>query len=218
MRKLVVLSGGMDSTVALYGELKRGNDIECITFDYGSKHNPKERAMAARTCESLGVNLKVVTVPLDGLLKSHLLSSGGDIPEGHYESEQMKKTVVPFRNGIMLSLACGYAESFDFDAIVIGNHAGDHAIYPDCRGSFIEGMAKAMKKGTYRRVRLESPFCEITKADIATLGDGLGVDWESTWSCYKGGEVHCGKCGTCVERKEAFELAGLEDPTIYEDN
>jgi 7-cyano-7-deazaguanine synthase len=138
------------------------------------------------------------------------------VPEGHYAAENMKKTVVPFRNGIMLAIACGIAESREAEALVIAAHAGDHTIYPDCREPFMQGMATAMREGTYAQIELLRPFIHLDKAGIAKLGASLGVDYGKTWSCYKGGDLHCGKCGTCVERIEAFALAGLDDPTIYD--
>lgn len=128
----------------------------------------------------------------------------------------MKRTVVPFRNGIMLSIAAGFAESIGAECIVLGNHFGDHAVYPDCRQDFVEPMAQAIENGTYAKIKLVAPFTKVTKADIAKLGFNLKVPYEMTWSCYKGGEKHCGKCGTCVERIEAFQLAGVADPTEYE--
>jgi 7-cyano-7-deazaguanine synthase len=146
---------------------------------------------------------------------SDLLSGGGEIPDGHYEEASMKSTVVPFRNGIMLSIAAGFAESRGAEAVVIAAHSGDHAIYPDCRESFLEPMACAIREGTYARIELLRPFVAMDKAAIARQGAELGVDFSRTWSCYKGGEIHCGTCGTCVERREAFELAGLPDPTAY---
>jgi 7-cyano-7-deazaguanine synthase len=150
------------------------------------------------------------------LFKSDLLRSGGDIPEGHYAEESMKKTVVPFRNGIMLSIAAGFAESIGADAVTIAAHSGDHAIYPDCREPFMRAMGEAMEQGTYAGIKLLRPFIDMDKAAIARRGAELGVDFAETWSCYKGGEIHCGVCGTCVERREAFLLAGLQDPTVYE--
>lgn len=127
----------------------------------------------------------------------------------------MKRTVVPFRNGIMLAVAAGFAESVDAGAVVIAAHAGDHAIYPDCREEFMEPMAKAIESGTYPGIRLLRPFIGLDKAGIAARGAELGVDFSRTWSCYKGGEIHCGVCGTCVERREAFSLSGVPDPTVY---
>jgi 7-cyano-7-deazaguanine synthase len=143
------------------------------------------------------------------------LKSGGKIPEGHYEAENMKQTVVPFRNAIMLSIACGFGESVGAEGLVIAAHGGDHAIYPDCREDFMRAMGNAMRLGTYAGVQLLRPFIALTKGQIAAEGARLGVDFGRTWSCYKGGLVHCGKCGTCVERREAFAAAGLPDPTLY---
>ena len=139
-----------------------------------------------------------------------------EIPEGHYEDVSMKQTVVPFRNGIMLSIATGYAESQGAEMLVIAAHAGDHAIYPDCREDFMKAMGEAMRLGTYATIVLFRPFIRSTKADICDKGQQLGVDYSKTWSCYKGGVIHCGKCGTCVERREAFKVSGVPDPTEYE--
>lgn len=218
MKALVLLSGGMDSTVLLASVLKtrRKEDVMTLSFDYGSKHNEREYEHALKVCEQYGV--KNVLVKLDfmgALFKSDLLKSGGDVPDGHYADESMKKTVVPFRNGIMLSIAAGLAESIEADEIFIANHFGDHAIYPDCRKDFIRPMKEAIEKGTYLGIRLHSPFCDKTKTDIAIAGNLLNVPFEKTWSCYKGGKIHCGTCGTCVERKEAFAESGLKDPTEY---
>ena len=149
--------------------------------------------------------------------KSSLLEGAEKIPEGHYADDNMKSTVVPFRNGIMLSIACGLAESRGLLHVMMANHGGDHAIYPDCRPEFVASMSDAMRNGTYEGVDILAEFTNITKSDIARLGKRLGVDYSLTYSCYKGGEKHCGKCGTCVERKEAMAQAGIEDPTDYED-
>jgi 7-cyano-7-deazaguanine synthase len=152
---------------------------------------------------------------MDRLFASDLLKSGGEIPEGHYEAENMKQTVVPFRNAIMLSIAGGFAESVGAEGLVIAAHGGDHAIYPDCREEFMQAMGETLRLGTYARIRLLRPFIAMTKGDIVAEGKRLGVDFARTWSCYKGGDVHCGRCGTCVERREAFQLAGVPDPTEY---
>ena len=152
---------------------------------------------------------------MDRLFKSDLLRSGGGIPDGHYAEESMKQTVVPFRNGIMLSIAAGFAESITADGVVIAAHSGDHAIYPDCREPFMQAMGEAMGQGTYAKIQLLRPFIAMDKTAIARRGAELGIDFAETWSCYKGGEIHCGTCGTCVERREAFHLAGLPDPTVY---
>jgi 7-cyano-7-deazaguanine synthase len=213
---LIILSGGMDSTVALYqGQHRIGL---AISFNYGSKHNDEENVRAKRSCARLGIeHRRVNLMEVGNHLKSDLLKSGGEIPEGHYADENMRKTVVPFRNGIMLSIACGIAESHGLSQVMIGNHFGDHAVYPDCRRDFIDAMEKAMVYGTYAHVKISSPFVEMTKTEIAKLGDYLGVHWEETYSCYKGKYVHCGRCSTCYERREAFVDASVKDPTEYTD-
>jgi 7-cyano-7-deazaguanine synthase len=217
MKTLVLLSGGMDSVTALHWARSEHEVVGAVSFDYGAKHNHREIPLAAWHCGESGVHHDVIELDfVNRLFASDLLKSGGEVPEGHYADENMKKTVVPFRNGIMLAIACGIAESRGAEALVIAAHAGDHTIYPDCREPFMQGMAAAMREGTYARIELLRPFIHLDKAGIAKLGASLGVDYGKTWSCYKGGELHCGKCGTCVERIEAFELAGIEDPTVYE--
>lgn len=217
MKVVVLVSGGMDSVTALYRAHAEHEVVAGISFDYGSKHNHREIPFAAEHCEKLGVKHQVVGLQfMNDLFESHLLQSGGEIPEGHYEAENMKQTVVPFRNGIMLSIAAGFAESAGAAGLVIAAHSGDHAIYPDCREDFMRPMADAITAGTYEKIEVLRPFIGVRKEDIAAEGAKLGVDFSRTWSCYKGGELHCGKCGTCVERKEAFELAKLTDPTDYE--
>jgi len=216
MKVLAVLSGGMDSTCALYKAMKEGHEIvKAVAFDYGSKHNKQEHKYAKQTCEKLDIPFKVINLDFSEF-ESDLLISGGDIPEGHYADPNMKKTVVPFRNGIMLAFSTGIAESCGAEAIMLGNHFGDHAVYPDCRKDFVEAMSQAMTLGTYEKIKLYAPFTEITKTDIAVLGDKLGVDWSLTYSCYNGRDKHCGKCGTCVERIEAFHDGKVNDPTEYE--
>ena len=212
---IIVLSGGMDSVTLLHQE--RDRIALAVTFDYGSNHNARETECARRQCALLGI--EHIVVPLMFMKRyfhSSLLSGADDIPEGHYADENMKSTVVPFRNGIMLSVACGLAESRGLRHVMIANHGGDHAIYPDCRRPFIEAMDEAMRQGTYDGVDIIAPFTDITKARIAAIGHELGVDYALTYSCYKGGERHCGRCGTCVERREAFALAGIPDPTVYD--
>ena len=213
---VVLVSGGMDSITALYAAQADYRVAGGVSFDYGSKHNPREIPFAAWHCARLGVPHRVIPLGFVGeLFKSDLLVSGGAIPDGHYEEQSMKQTVVPFRNGIMLAVAGGYAESIGAEALVIAAHAGDHAIYPDCRENFLRAMGDALRLGTYAGVELLRPFIALTKAQIAARGHELGVDFSQTWSCYKGGEIHCGTCGTCVERREAFIEAGLKDPTVY---
>ena len=212
---VIIVSGGMDSITLLYDhkdEIALG-----ISFDYGSNHNAREIPFAKMHCERLGI--KHITINLDFMhqyFKSSLLDGAEAIPEGHYADDNMKSTVVPFRNGIMLSIAIGIAESNNLDQVFIANHGGDHTIYPDCRPEFINAIDAAATAGTYNNVKVVAPYTKMTKSDIARIGKKLGIDYTETWSCYKGGEVHCGKCGTCVERKEALAEAGIEDKTIYE--
>lgn len=212
---VIVVSGGMDSITLLYD--KKEEIALAVTFDYGSKHNAREIAWAKVHCGRLGI--RHIVIKLDFMQKyftSSLLEGGDEIPEGHYADENMKSTVVPFRNGIMLSVAAGIAESNGLKKLLIANHGGDHTIYPDCRPEFIGAMDRAIANGTYEDVRIDAPYTNITKADIAKIGKRLGIDYSETWSCYKGGERHCGKCGTCIERKEAMALAGIDDRTEYE--
>lgn len=214
MKALLIYSGGLDSTTLLY-EYKDSIAL-AVTFDYGSKHNAREIACARENCKRLGVKHLVMPLGFIGqYFKSDLLLSGGDIPEGSYADENMKSTVVPFRNGIMLSIAIGIAESNNLKKVLIANHGGDHTIYPDCRPEFISAIDRAAQAGTFVDVHVSAPYTNITKADIARIGKRLGIDYTETWSCYKGGEKHCGKCGTCVERKEALAEAGIEDKTEY---
>lgn len=208
---LIVVSGGMDSVTMLYDyadQIGLG-----VSFDYGSKHNAKEIPFAKLHCERLGI--KHITIPLKFIneyFRSSLLSSSNeDIPEGAYAEDNMSSTVVPFRNGIMLSIAAGIAESYDLKEVYIANHFGDHSIYPDCRASFIRPMKEALQEGTSNSVKLMAPYTGWSKADIAKRGVELGIDYRETWSCYKGEEKPCGKCGTCIERKEALEAAGIFD-------
>lgn len=213
---VIIVSGGMDSVTLLYD---RQQDIAlAISFDYGSNHNARELPFARLHCERLGI--PHITIPLAFMhqyFKSSLLEGSDAIPEGNYDEDNMKSTVVPFRNGIMLAVAIGIAESNGLKRVFIANHGGDHTIYPDCRPGFITAIDKAAQEGTFVGVRVEAPYTDIRKEDIVRRGHELGINYAETWSCYKGGEKHCGKCGTCMERKEAFRLAGLDDPTEYEE-
>ncbi len=189
-----------------------------VSFDYGSNHNAREIECARKQCECLGIEHLVIPLTfMSKYFKSSLLEGADSIPEGYYTAMNMKSTVVPFRNGIMLAVACGLAESRGLRHVMMANHSGDHSIYPDCRPGFVNAMSEAMREGTYEGVTLEAAFTGMTKGDIARIGARMGVEYADTYSCYKGGEKHCGKCGTCVERKEAFIEAGLPDPTIYEE-
>lgn len=214
---LVVLSGGIDSVTLLHDYAAR--TALAVSFDYGSNHNAREIECAARQCRSLGIEHIVIPLKFIGqYFESSLLSGSEAIPTGDYSDQNMTSTVVPFRNGIMLSVAIGLAESRGLKSVMIANHGGDHDIYPDCRPGFIKAMDKAAKEGTYPGIRVEGPYTYLTKAQIIERGARLGVDYADTYSCYKGGEKHCGQCGTCRERREAFIESGVDDPTIYSDN
>ena len=213
---ILILSGGMDSVTLLYDYQER--IALAISFDYGSNHNAREIPFARMHCERLGIPHHVI--PLDFMttyFRSSLLSGADDIPEGHYADENMKSTVVPFRNGIMLAIATGMAETNDLSYVMMANHGGDHTIYPDCRPEFVEAFDATAHAGTFNGVHLLSPYCHMTKSQIAARGHELGINYAETWSCYKGGDKHCGRCGTCIERKEALAEAGIPDPTDYVD-
>ena len=213
---VIIASGGMDSITLLYD---KKNEIALgISFNYGSNHNAKEIPLAEMHCRRLGI--KHITINLDFMgqyFKSSLLEGGGAIPEGNYADENMKSTVVPFRNGIMLSIAIGIAESNNLKKVLIANHGGDHTIYPDCRPEFIKAIDAAAYAGTFVNAHVEAPYTHITKGDIARIGKRLGLNYAETWSCYKGVDKHCGRCGTCIERKEALTEAGIDDTTEYEE-
>lgn len=211
---IIILSGGLDSTTMLY-EYKEQIAL-ALSFDYGSNHNKKELSFASLHCKRLGI--QHIIIPLEFIhqyFHSSLLEGGDAVPEGEYDDENMRSTVVPFRNGIMLAIAAGMAENNGLKQILMANHSGDHAIYPDCRPEFVKAMDAAIEAGTYDGVRLFTPYTNLTKTDIARHGKALGIDYSETWSCYKGGEVHCGKCGTCTERREALREAGITDSTVY---
>jgi len=215
-KAVVVLSGGMDSTTLLYKAIAEGYEVFPISFNYNQKHK-KELDCAKATCEKLGLVYKEADLSvLNDIAPSALTRDDWDVPEGHYADENMKQTVVPNRNMILLSLAAAYAMALKADKLIYGAHAGDHDIYPDCREEFVLSMAGSIKKADWHYVQLDAPFLNVDKGDIAILGKYLDVDYSLTWTCYKGKELACGKCGSCVERLEAFEKAGIEDPIKYE--
>jgi len=220
-KAVVVLSGGMDSATALYQAIKDGFEIYAISFDYGQKHR-KELDFAKKLTEKVGAKEHHVVdlTNITSLISNSSLTSDQEVPEGHYAQENMKSTVVPNRNMIMSSIAAGYAVNIGAKAIYLGVHSGDHFIYPDCRPQFIRALELAIYLGNEgfcdKELQVITPFMYLTKAQLAMRGAQLGVPYELTWSCYKGQDKHCGKCGTCVERKEAFELANIKDPTQYE--
>lgn len=211
---VIIVSGGMDSITLLYD---RQDSIALgISFDYGSNHNVNEIPLAQKHCRKLGIRHIIIDLGfIHQHFKSSLLEGANAIPDGNYDEENMKSTVVPFRNGIMLSIAAGIAESHNLTKILIANHGGDHTIYPDCRPGFIRAMDDAVSAGTFVDVHVEAPYTHLTKTEIALKGKNLGIDYSETWSCYKGGDIHCGTCGTCVERKEALREAGINDTTQY---
>ena len=212
---ILILSGGVDSVTLLYDY--QDQIALAVSFDYGSNHNAREIPFAKLHCERLGIPHMVI--PLSFMaehFKSSLLEGSEAIPEGNYDDDNMKSTVVPFRNGIMLSIAVGLAESRGLKHVMMANHGGDPAIYPDCRPEFVDAFSEAARTGTYEGVTLLSPYTNLTKTDIVRRGKALNIDYSETWSCYKGGEKHCGLCGTCRERREAFAEAGVEDNTLYE--
>jgi 7-cyano-7-deazaguanine synthase len=212
---VVILSGGLDSTVLLYTIIAEGLDPEAITFSYGQRHR-REIDYARKTCEDLRVPHNVLY--LDSLAPIFIgssLTDEIDVPEGHYQDESMKSTVVPNRNSIMINLAMAYAIGRKIKYVAYGAHAGDHAIYPDCRPIFVERIQKLAEVVDYNPLYIKVPFLIYKKEDIVRIGQGLKVPFANTYSCYKGGEIHCGVCGTCTERKEAFKNAGVEDPTEY---
>ena len=219
MKAVVILSGGLDSTVLLYDLVAQGADIKALSFDYGQKHD-KEVSFARDTCSRMGIPFTSVSLGEVGKLlqgSSSLLMESVPIPEGHYESDSMRSTVVPNRNMIMLSVAIGHCVAIGYDTVAYAAHGGDHAIYPDCRPEFVAAMGQAAGLCDWKRVAICAPYLSMRKADIVTRGIVLGVPFGDTWSCYKGGDMHCGKCGTCDERREAFATAGVLDPTRYEE-
>ena len=213
---VIIVSGGMDSITLLYDYAER--IALAVSFDYGSNHNAREIPFARLHCERLGIEHLVIPLSfMQQYFHSSLLDGADAIPEGHYEDANMRSTVVPFRNGIMLSVAVGMAESRGLHHVMMANHGGDHAIYPDCRAEFVSAFDQAARAGTYIGVSLLAPYTQLTKADIARRGQQLGIDYAETWSCYKGGDKHCGRCGTCVERREALAEAGVDDHTEYDE-
>ncbi len=213
---VIIVSGGMDSITLLYEYADR--IALAVSFDYGSNHNAREIPFARLHCERLGIEHLVIPLSfMQQYFHSSLLDGADAIPEGHYEDANMRSTVVPFRNGIMLSVAVGLAESRGLHHVMMANHGGDHAIYPDCRAEFVSAFDEAARAGTYIGVSLLAPYTHLTKADIARRGKQLGIDYAETWSCYKGGEKHCGRCGTCLERRQALAEAGVEDHTEYDE-
>ena len=219
MKAMIVCSGGLDSVTLAYKVAAEAEITSLVSFNYGQRHD-KELDYAARCAKNLNVPHHIIDISNVGAqLTGSALTDDVDVPDGHYAEDSMKITVVPNRNAIMLTIAYGMAASQGADTVAIAVHGGDHFIYPDCRPDFIEQFAKMQKMAMdgYADVDLYSPFLHGSKADIVTAGTAVNVPYEDTWSCYKGGDKHCGRCGTCVERQEAFSDAGVTDPTDYAD-
>jgi 7-cyano-7-deazaguanine synthase len=217
MKVVAIFSGGMDSSTMLYQLRAQGHEVKAIGFDYGQRHAVELKAAKAIASHA-GVAYETVDLRSLGPViagQSSQVNLDVEVPDGHYTEESMKATVVPNRNMIMLSVAVAHAISIEFDAIAYGAHAGDHTIYPDCRTEFVDAMKTVIGLCDWKQVELLTPFVAVSKSDIAKIGGELQVPFGMTWSCYKGGTTHCGTCGTCVERREAFELAGIKDPTNY---
>ncbi|WP_338673893.1 7-cyano-7-deazaguanine synthase QueC [Streptomyces sp. SCSIO 30461] len=217
---VLIFSGGLDSAVTAYKLRDEGVAVSLLSFNYGQRH-VKELAHAASLADQLGLSHDIVDLTSLGRILggSALTDPAIEVPHGHYRAETMRSTVVPNRNAIMLEIAAGAAVAAGADAVAFGAHSGDHAIYPDCRPEFFTLIEASLRAGNEGHVdadfQLVAPFLELTKADIVREGTRLGVPFELTWSCYQGGEVHCGACGTCVERREAFDEAAVTDPTVY---
>ena len=219
MKTLVVCSGGLDSVSLAYRIAAEHQLTALLSFDYGQRHR-KELDSAKACAERLGVPHQIINIRTIGAsLTGSALTDNVDVPDGHYAEDTMKITVVPNRNAIMLAIAFGVAAAQKADAVALAVHGGDHFIYPDCRPGFIDAFQTMQNHALdgYANIKLLAPYVHASKADIVTDGAKYGTPFAATWSCYKGGEHHCGRCGTCVERREAFHLAGIEDPTLYED-
>lgn len=209
MKGVLILSGGLDSTTLLYYLVKGlGWEVQALSFDYGQRHK-KELTFAAISCNKLKVKHTIVNLAsITSLISNSALTGNIEVPEGHYEQENMKLTVVPGRNTIMLAIAMGFAENLSYDFVSYANHQGDHAIYPDCRKSYVQAFDKVFEEATVGRIELLTPFSHISKREIAKLGLTLGINYDTdTWTCYKGLDVPCGKCGACCERSESLEYA-----------
>jgi 7-cyano-7-deazaguanine synthase len=218
LKTLVICSGGLDSVTLAYKIAREFDLLGLVSFNYGQRHK-KELDFAARCAAGLGVSHDILDISNIGAkLTGSALTDDLSVPDGHYTEESMKITIVPNRNAIMLAIVYGLAASRKADAVATAVHGGDHFIYPDCRPGFIKSFEQMQKEALegYADITLYAPFLNLTKAEIAAEGARLNVPFADTWSCYKGGEIHCGTCGTCVERQEAFALANVADPTLYE--
>ncbi len=217
MKIVQIISGGMDSVTLLYHLKNEGHEVSTLSFNYGQKHN-KELGYVAYHTNKLNVHHKIVdlTAITDLLSKdSVLINKDIKVPTGHYENPIMKSTIVPNRNMMMLSVAGCWALSLKYDTLAFGAHFGDNAIYPDCRESFIKSMEKSFELCDWHKLKLITPFKNMLKEDIAKIGGKLNLDYSKTWTCYRGEEIQCGECATCIERREALYNANITDITEY---
>ncbi|HAW93707.1 MULTISPECIES: 7-cyano-7-deazaguanine synthase QueC [unclassified Arsukibacterium] len=213
---VVIYSGGMDSFTVLQKAVAAGHDVYALSFNYGQRH-VKELICAANVCKELNIKHKIVDISaINQLIAGSSLTSDIDVPEGHYAADNMKSTIVPNRNMILLSLAVGYADSIGARAVHYGAHSGDHFIYPDCRPEFVQKMNDVCQIANYQPVDIVSPYLYQTKIEILADGLAMGLDYSKTWTCYNGRDKACGKCGSCQERLEAFKLNNASDPLPYE--
>lgn len=221
MKAIAIVSGGMDSITLAYRLKADGYDLHMLTFDYGQRHL-KEIDSARYFADILGAKLDVIDISnIQPLLKGSALTDESiAVPQGHYAEETMKQTVVPNRNAIMISMAWGVAVAESAELVALAVHSGDHHIYPDCRPAFIDSMNAALRIGMEGHrtdgLHIYAPYLNVDKGAIAADGKTLNVPYEKTWTCYEGGKIHCGQCGACVERQEAFHLAGVDDKTAYQ--
>ena len=216
-KTVLSLSGGLDSAVLLYHLQNQGDEVLALNFSYGSRHNVRERRAAAELCRATGTSLIEADLPFIGqLYQSSLLNQEQELPRGEYSEDSLKKTVVPGRNTILMSIAIGLAESHNASRVAIANHANDHGTYPDTRPEWVAAMSLVAWHGTYQRVQLYAPFTHLQKSEICLRGKDLGVPFAKTWTCYDGRSRQCGTCSACRLRQEAFRTAGIEDPTSYE--
>jgi 7-cyano-7-deazaguanine synthase len=217
-KAVVIASGGVDSTTLLYDIIDQGFDVFALSVNYNQKH-AKELEFISRTCQKLKIPHKVVDLSAIGkelMYNSALVSGDIKVPTGHYRQDNMRVTVVPNRNMILISLAFSYAMTISAKKVFYGAHAGDHTIYPDCRKEFVDALRRVAHVADWEPIELEAPYLGMDKGDIVIKGRGLGVDYSLTWTCYEGKQKACGICGACTERLEAFKKAEMEDPVEYE--